>query len=377
MSDTAPSLSEWIGHSAPALDTLMPMHLWIDETGNIRQAGPTICKMARVDTLAGRDLFEVVDIRRPIAARHIADLLPYAGHRLALALHAAPHLQLRGTLTPLPDQAGSILDVSLGLSFAKAVREFDLTLTDFSPCDQTVELMYLHEANASTAQLSRILSERLEAARAAAEAQALTDALTGLANRRAMDQELGRALADPMDDFALLHIDLDLFKQVNDTFGHAAGDRVLERVGEVLRAETRSWDVAARVGGDEFLVMARGPLDEAALAAMATRLIAAFEVPIPFEGHHCQISASVGIASVTDYENRPSIDEMLADTDIALYHAKRGGRGRHCLHTAIDAQAMAGRRATDPHSAVTAAPVALDAALAPDVDHLPPKTPAG
>jgi len=224
------------------------------------------------------------------------------------------------------------------------VAEFGLTLNDFSPCDQTIELLYLHEANTSTMALSRHLSKRLEAARAAAEAQALTDPLTGLANRRAMDAEVARALEDTSQEFGLLHIDLDHFKAVNDSFGHAAGDAVLERVGAVLRGLLRAADVAGRVGGDEFLVILRDCEEAAALEAVAARIIAALEEPVEFEGQKCRVSASIGLAASRDYAARPGLDRLLADTDAALYVAKRSGRGRSAHRAAVPA----GRRAGDP-----------------------------
>ena len=239
---------------------------------------------------------------------------------------------LRGVVMPLPAGGGVLLDVSLGLSFQRAVAEFGLTLQDFSPCDQTVELMYLSEANASIARLSRHLTERLRAARHEAEAQALTDALTGLANRRAMDIDMQRRLSDQTSRFAVLHIDLDLFKAVNDTHGHAAGDRILQEVGLVLRADLRRGDVAGRIGGDEFLLIVGGCEDPKPLAAIARRLIARFETPVPFGDVMLNVSASIGIATTANYDVRPSVDEMLADTDMELYRAKHEGRGRFAIH---------------------------------------------
>ncbi len=348
MTGMPPQLSRVIGLSGGALDTLMPMHIWVDIDGRVIQAGPTLCKMAGRESLAGALLFDLIEFRRPRGASNLDELLPEAGHRLSLVLKSAPHLSLRGTLTGLPGHAGAILDISLGLSFAKAVSDFNLTLNDFSPCDQTVELLYLLEANMSTAQLSRHLSERLERARAAAEVQALTDAMTGLSNRRAMDLELERRLADPNEEFALLHVDLDFFKQVNDTYGHAAGDHVLSVAGNILRRELRDTDKAGRVGGDEFLIILHDCTDPDALGAVAQRLIEELEEPIPFEDHLCRISASVGIAHTGSYAERPSSDAILADTDIALYQAKRGGRGRFQLHGPRKDELPIGRRAGDP-----------------------------
>lgn len=332
MTGRLPKLDGVIGLSGGALDALMPMHLWIDASGRIMRAGPTLIKMAGQGDLKGQSLFAVIELRGPARIDSMAALARLTGHRIGLALMSAPHLPLRGALAVLPRRAGMILDVSLGLSFAKAVAGFGLTLGDFSPCDQTVELLYLHEANTATMALSRHLTRRLEAARADAEMLSLTDPLTGLANRRAMDGALARALADSGRDFGVLQIDLDLFKQVNDTHGHAAGDAVLERVGHVLRHHLRLGDVAARVGGDEFTVLicdAAAPED---LGRIAARLIRALERPVIHGGQSCRISASIGIAAIASYAERPTIQRILADADGALYAAKRAGRGRYVLH---------------------------------------------
>jgi diguanylate cyclase (GGDEF)-like protein len=234
--------------------------------------------------------------------------------------------------TALPAGDGVLIDISLGPGFQRAVAHFDLTLSDFSHSDQTVELLYLAEANAAIARLSRQLTERLSAAREAAERQALTDPLTGLANRRAMDAELARMLADPGQHLSLLHIDLDYFKQVNDTLGHAAGDRILTMVGDILRSELRTTDLSARVGGDEFLVALKGRTEIDELAATARRLIGLLERPVPHAGRVARVSASIGIAPTTAYEVWPDVQRLLADADAALYRAKEGGRSGFRIH---------------------------------------------
>jgi diguanylate cyclase (GGDEF)-like protein len=337
MTGLPPVLDRVIGLSGGVLDTLMPMHLWVGADGRILRVGPTLRKMAGGADPAGRPLFEVIALRRPVGADGCGALARLTGQRLGLVLTTAPELPLRGTVAALPGGAGLILDISLGLSFARAVAEFGLTLSDFSPCDQTVALLYLHEANASTMALSRHLTRRLQAARAEAERQALTDPLTGLANRRAMDARIAAALADPAQEFGLLHVDLDLFKEVNDTHGHAAGDAVLARVGEVMRHQLRETDVAGRVGGDEFLVLMPECTAEEELSAVAARLIATLEQPVLFERRLCMISASIGITSSRAYRRRPGLDALLADADAALYRAKRAGRGCYRLHAAAPA----------------------------------------
>jgi diguanylate cyclase (GGDEF)-like protein len=326
----------------PVLDRLLPMHVRLGPDGAIRHAGPTFRQMCGGGAVLGRPLFDLLDVRRPAAAQDVAGLTASAGQRLILALAAAPDLPLRGVAATLPRGGGVLLDLSLGLSFERAVERFGLTVTDFSPCDQTVELLYLHEANAAIGRLSRQLTERLSLARADAEARALTDPLTGLANRRAMDAELSRCLADPQADFSLLHVDLDHFKQVNDTHGHAAGDRVLVEVAGFLRDQTRNADMAARVGGDEFLVLMRGIVARDALAATAGRLIRRIETPVDFEGAQCRVSASVGIAPSDAYRARPTARRLMSDADAALYRAKKAGRGRFAIR---------GRRAAQPRPA--------------------------
>ncbi|WP_341860761.1 diguanylate cyclase [Gymnodinialimonas sp. 57CJ19] len=313
------------------LDLLMPMHVVLDTDGCIAHAGPTILKILGDAPLTGVPLLDVFDLRRPGGINSFEDVKHRVGQRLSLVPRSADHLPLRGVIMPLRGDKGMILDISLGLSFARAVADFSLTLHDFSPCDQTIELLYLHEANASTSQLSRHLSERLQAAHAAAQEQARTDVLTGLKNRRAMDDELEHLLMERNHDFSLLHLDLDLFKHVNDTYGHAAGDAVLMEVGRILTEELRRSDLPARVGGDEFLVILRPAMSDDVAGSVAARLIDRIEQPIQVEDTQCSVSASVGIVSTDQYRTRPSIEQVLADVDGALYQAKNAGRGRFVI----------------------------------------------
>lgn len=314
-----------------ALDRLLPMHVLLAPDRTIRHAGPTLEKMAGRGPLAGQPAERVFDLRRPCSLDDFDRLLAADGQRLTLALRGADDLPLRGVLVRMPD-GGALIDISLGLSFERGVTRFDLNGSDFSPCDQTVELLYLQEANAVIARLSRQLTDRLSAAREAAEHQALTDPLTALANRRAMDIELRRLLEDPGAEFALLHLDLDFFKQVNDTRGHAAGDHVLAEVANILRGDLRGMDMAARVGGDEFLAILRDTTSTEGISALAHRLIRRIERPIPFEGGVCRVSASIGVVATTVYGTRPSADLMMADADAALYRAKKAGRATFAIH---------------------------------------------
>ncbi|HLH13983.1 MAG TPA: EAL domain-containing protein [Solirubrobacteraceae bacterium] len=174
--------------------------------------------------------------------------------------------------------------------------------------------------------------------------QALHDALTGLPNRvLALDraeQMLARARRG-QHPVAALYVDLDGFKEVNDTFGHAAGDALLRIVAERLRGMVREGDTAARLGGDEFVVLVEGSTLDAGPELVAERVLRELSRPYDMTseiGRELSLTASVGIACGL----RASADELLRDADIALYAAKSAGRDRHALfHPQMQAVAHA------------------------------------
>ncbi len=198
---------------------------------------------------------------------------------------------------------------------------------------------------------NRLLEARnseLEVAKAAIEHNALHDSLTGLPNRRYLDEVLklrATSATESGSPLALLHIDLDRFKQINDTLGHAAGDAMLIHVSDVLRANTRAEDFAARIGGDEFVVVSYEG-DEAALASLANRIIVRMRQPVIYEGHVCRFGVSVGIAIESGAKVDP--DRLLINADIALYRAKSRGRNRHEFFTeALQAEVIRTKRVAD------------------------------
>ncbi|MCO8276245.1 EAL domain-containing protein [Actinoplanes sp. TRM 88003] len=158
---------------------------------------------------------------------------------------------------------------------------------------------------------------------------AVTDGLTGLANRILVTERLDQLARQPIrpgQHTAILLVDLDRFKPINDTFGHEAGDAVLIAAADSMRRVIRDGDLAGRLGGDEFAVLLqRLPTREAAGAA-ATRLLEALRQPVIFGEHLLMVEASIGVAIRDDRD--ASGETLLQQADTALYAAKRAGRGR-------------------------------------------------
>lgn len=168
----------------------------------------------------------------------------------------------------------------------------------------------------------------LESARQHMEHNALHDALTGLPNRRYLDQQLASldVLDRPGQQLTVLHMDLDRFKEINDTMGHGAGDAILRNVAEALRANVREEDFVARIGGDEFVIVCFGYPGRDDFGSLGQRLIAAVNMPVLYGGHECRVGASIGIAAKT--EVLLAAEQVLVNADIALYEAKHRGRNR-------------------------------------------------
>ncbi len=161
------------------------------------------------------------------------------------------------------------------------------------------------------------------------ERQAMVDSLTGLANRRSLEESLRSELARAArfsDSVCVVLADLDDFKQVNDQYGHAAGDEVLKAFAGALRKTVRESDVAGRWGGEEFALVLPGTDADggARLAERARATIEAREVKMP-NGDLCSVTASFGVAS---FPESHELGEILAAADSALYAAKGQGKNR-------------------------------------------------
>ncbi|BBT39850.1 EAL domain-containing protein [Pseudomonas putida] len=167
------------------------------------------------------------------------------------------------------------------------------------------------------------------------------DALTGLPNRTLFSERLKQALGRGQDSgklTATLCLDLDNFKNINDSLGHAFGDKLLRALGKRLRRELREHDTLARLGGDEFAVVLAGLDTREAACHTAQRLIEAISPPFRIEGHQFSVGVSIGIALAPD--DHGQAEQLLSYADMALYEAKRNGRNRYeCFSVEMDVAA--------------------------------------
>ena len=210
----------------------------------------------------------------------------------------------------------------------------------------------LHEELKRVNTLTEARNAELESTKARIEHNALHDSLTGLPNRRYLDETLAEhalQFQSNGEKAALLQIDLDRFKQINDTLGHNAGDAMLVHAAQVLKSTADPNDFVARVGGDEFVIVRRwtgsdSDISVDALSLLADRVIERMQQPFSYQGHECRVGVSIGIA--TDLLADPL--RLLVNADIALYRAKDLGRNRHqFFNDALQAEIVATKRVAD------------------------------
>ncbi len=219
--------------------------------------------------------------------------------------------------------------------------------------NKSLELYRANEAlSAAAAELEGRVVERtreLNEERQRALCMAERDELTAIANRAAFNRELRQALSRNGEHVAVLLIDLDDFKQVNDSLGHAAGDALLVEIARRLVESVRPGDVVARLGGDEFAVLACRLHEPGAALVLAERLLQALGRPATIEGRQVPCSCSIGLA---DWKEG-SAGDLLRDADMALYASKRAGR--HCVTSFLPSMRTEQERRNTHESAVRAA----------------------
>ena len=178
------------------------------------------------------------------------------------------------------------------------------------------------------------LRARAEASERVARERAMRDSLTGVGSRSLFFERLEHALAarpEQRATMALAFVDLDRFKEVNDTFSHLVGDRVLTTVAQRIRSVVRPHDTVVRWGGDEFVVLLESTDDDSVGIAVVERIIAAVAEPIVHEGETLPITASVGVAFQRPHDTF-DVDELVRRADEAMYSVKRSGRNGFAVH---------------------------------------------
>jgi diguanylate cyclase (GGDEF)-like protein len=181
----------------------------------------------------------------------------------------------------------------------------------------------------SSVMTARSYRKRLEAA-------ALTDSLTGLANRVLFEERASQALAfaaRSADAVGIMLLDLDRFKEINDTLGHHAGDELLKAIGPRVEAVLRRSDTLARLGGDEFAILLPGIASAAAAGKIADRVIESLAEPFQIEGLDIAIDVSIGV--VVSPENGDNVELLLQRADLAMYAAKQGRLGAMAFHDGL------------------------------------------
>ena len=229
-----------------------------------------------------------------------------------------------------PDQAARSLEFILG-DRTGAPAEITLRRADGTWLEtETLRTNLLHDESVGGIVLtSRDVTER-KAFLDQLEYHAFYDSLTGLANRALFRDRVNHALSQARrssNAIAALFMDVDDFKIVNDTHGHAVGDALLTAIAERLRTCLRTGDTISRLGGDEFAILLEESTDVAPVE-VAGRIMRALEEPFRVDGHELHVRASIGVAYANGQEGESATEELLRNADVAMYVAKNQGKGR-------------------------------------------------
>jgi len=317
------------------IDAILPFGGVVHASGRVLHLSRSLSKVLNLsqDEVDFFELFQVQTPRRLRKTTQIADLIDQRVTLTADIREDEKPLVLRAHLSAW-DSEGQVfvLNTSFGINLTEAVDQYQLTDQDFSHADSSIDMLYVLKTQAALLSDSHAMAERLKQARDAAEELALSDALTGLPNRRALTQFLDSWIEETRTEqkLAILHVDLDRFKHINDTLGHAAGDQVLMRVSEVLKAQVGTGEMSARIGGDEFvLVLKADERTKAQIEHIAREATKTLSKPFKVGRHNAQIGASIGITMAQAGHDR-TVDDYLLEADLALYEVKGNGRG--CVH---------------------------------------------
>jgi diguanylate cyclase (GGDEF)-like protein len=279
-------------------------------------AGPAILTRSRVDEQPIVMRPDTDDPPDPLRERLLgrSDAFIYAPDQADSAVRQAMVAPLAGDRGPI-----GYLVVANRLGEASTYEADDLRLLE-TLAGQVAVALQNGQLEQSLSELSRLKDQLRH--------QAYHDSLTRLGNRALLTEAVERRLSSPSPDrmTAVLFLDLDDFKIVNDTLGHSVGDELLAAVADRIALCVRDGDVAARLGGDEFAVLVHDLPDLQGSLALANRLRDELRMPIQVQGHELAVDVSIGIAAATSPTVRA--DELLRNADVAMYTAKTDGKGR-------------------------------------------------
>ena len=287
-----------------------------DDVAGRRIAVGTADRLEVMQPLDDRVASELADL---IAHDPTARLITPDGVGGALAGHLKQLGVCEAMLAPLPGERRVIGAVLLANRLGTGAGGFaraDLKL--FQTLSQQTG------AELGQDQLTRKVTEMREL-QVELEHQAFHDPLTGLANRLLFMNRVDFVLKRRTGNAAVIYVDLDNFKPINDTYGHDAGDAVLKAAGERLMGSLRPSDTAARLGGDEFAVLLVD-IPEEHIGVVADRIVGNITKPLEFDGRELLVGASLGVASAAS--GTLDADSLVRNADVAMYVAKHGGKGR-------------------------------------------------
>jgi diguanylate cyclase (GGDEF)-like protein/PAS domain S-box-containing protein len=277
----------------------------LDASGCVVRSNP------QADNLLGRG-------RQPLHGRHLADQLQFeaADPQRAFAWSQSLDALLRGEL-PFLEESGRLIGRDKEELWVE-LRARPVPVPDGPVGGAVVTVRNMTDLQRTALRMSYLAQH---------------DALTELPNRLLMTDRLNQAIAQAQrnrQQLGVMFVDIDHFKQINDQFGHAAGDEVLRQVAQAMRWSMRASDTVSRLGGDEFLIILPDVSGATGAAEVAERILAAMAAPICFGEHRVAVSLSIGIALYPGDARGP--DDLIRRADAAMYRVKTSGRNHFRLY---------------------------------------------
>ena len=316
------------GLNAALLDIAYPFHIGFDRELRIVQVGPSMRRLIG-ETTHGATITELFEVISPKLMVSFDSLASSTRSLFVIRSLAQNDLTIRGQM--LYDELDDVILFvgSPWVTSTAAFRALGLTLSDFAASDPVVDYVLLLQNQAASLTESQGMARQLLH-------QAYHDPLTGLPNRSLIEDHLSRLLKAGWSNdkrIAVLMLDLNEFKAVNDGYGHSAGDHVLVTIADRLCSFAEQDDIVGRFGGDEFTIVFNSPngtieASRDAAGQLADRISAAICAPIPIPSCEivAQLSASIGIAIADQHD---SAEDVIRNADLAMYEAKHQQRGRY------------------------------------------------